>query len=97
MSELGHVRLHAKVEGDVQGVGFRIFVQRKAYELNLTGWVRNLWNGDVEVIAEGLQEDCIKLLGDLRIGPRSARVLNLQIEWLPATGEYANFHTRITV
>jgi acylphosphatase len=90
------VQLHAIVEGDVQGVGFRMFVQRKALDLNLTGWVRNRWNGEVEVLAEGSQEDLNQLLADLRIGPRSSFVVNVHIEWLPASGVYKYFQPRMT-
>ena len=46
-------RLHAIIEGRVQGVGFRYFVEEKAAALGVTGWVRNRWNRSVEVVAEG--------------------------------------------
>lgn len=97
MNESVQGRLHATVEGDVQGVGFRMFVQRKANDHNLTGWVRNLWNGQVEVLAEGSKEDLNQLLGELRIGPRSSFVVNVHVEWLPASGEFKYFQIRMTV
>ncbi len=49
----GKARLHAEVFGEVQGVGFRAFVLRRAMGLGLTGWVRNRFDGSVELIAEG--------------------------------------------
>ena len=54
--------LHSRIEGYVQGVGFRYFVLEKAQDLGLTGWVRNCTNGDVEVLAEGTREQLEKLL-----------------------------------
>jgi acylphosphatase len=63
-------RLHAIVEGHVQGVGFRVFVQTIAITLGLKGWVRNLWDGNVEVTAEGAQVVLEKFLASLIQGPR---------------------------
>lgn len=66
--------LHFLVQGRVQGVGFRWFVQREASELGLRGWVRNTEEGDVEVVASGTVEDLAELRGSLRQGPRGSRV-----------------------
>ncbi|MGB9672761.1 MAG: acylphosphatase [Anaerolineales bacterium] len=90
-------RLHALVEGFVQGVGFRMFVQRQAAQLNLTGWVRNTWDGNVEVVAEGSRDQLEKLLTALKMGPRSAHVTNVKFVWLPANGEFPDFRIRSTV
>ena len=49
--------LHFLIQGRVQGVGFRWFVQREAGELDLRGWVRNTEEGDVEVVAAGEPDD----------------------------------------
>lgn len=89
-------RLHATVEGRVQGVGYRAFVEQNAYALRLKGWVRNRWDGSVEVIAEGERLELEKLLAALYRGPRAANVANVQIEWLPATGEFSQFSVRMT-
>ena len=62
-------RLHAMVEGSVQGVGFRQFVLMTAINLDLTGWVRNTFEGSVEVVAEGRQDILDTLLFALRQGP----------------------------
>ena len=94
MDEPTHARLHAFVEGDVQGVGYRYFVVDNAHSLGLTGWVRNRYDGSVEVLAEGRRSYLEVLLDALRQGPRSARVSNVRIEWLPAEGEFSEFKIR---
>jgi acylphosphatase len=90
-------RLLAVVEGRVQGVGFRYFVLNKAQQLNLTGWVRNTANGDVEVLAEGPQSNLVELMDALRKGPRSAFVTKLNEQWDTPTGEYKRFDVRATL
>jgi len=62
------------VRGRVQGVGFRYFVQRKAVELGLDGWTRNLDDGTVEVYAAGPLERLSDLAAALHVGPRMAEV-----------------------
>jgi acylphosphatase len=89
-------RLHATVEGRVQGVGFRAFVEQSAEMLHLRGWVRNRWDGSVEVTAEGERQDLEKLLAALWRGPRASGVGDVHSEWLPATGEFTHFSVRMT-
>ena len=96
MTEGEKVRLQAIVEGRVQGVGFRGFVVDKANDLELTGWVRNRWDGSVEVVAESNQTTLDKLLGTLRKGPRAAYVTQVKSEWQTATGEFYGFSVRST-
>jgi len=96
MSAERQVRLHAKVEGRVQGVGFRYFVLDNAQPLGITGWARNRWDGTVEVVAEGLREDLEILLGALRRGPRRRTTSGVDFEWLEATGEFTGFRIRRT-
>lgn len=93
MREAGgtHRRLHAVVQGRVQGVGFRYFVSETASHLQLTGICRNLRNGDVEVIAEGEQGALEALEVALKRGPSSSRVDKLHSVWLPPTGEFRVF------
>lgn len=69
------------VEGLVQGVGFRWFVARRAEALGITGWVRNLYSGNVEIEAEGDRSLLEEFIKQVKVGPRSARVTNLKIEW----------------
>ena len=90
------LRLHATVEGLVQGVGFRYFVLETALDLGLTGWVRNRWDGSVEVTAEGSRSGLETLLNALYRGPRNADVRGVQPEWLPASGEFSDFSLKRT-
>lgn len=62
------------VRGRVQGVGFRFFVEREARLLGVTGWVRNVPDGTVEVLASGTHDQHVQLRGRLYQGPRGARV-----------------------
>lgn len=89
-----HQRLHAFVDGTVQGVGFRMFVLDHAQSLGLTGWVRNTLDGRVELVAEGPRTELDTLLAKLRLGPRMAYVTEVQKEWLDATGEFSLFSVR---
>ena len=89
-------RLHAVVEGRVQGVGFRYFVEENAMNLGLKGWVRNRWDGSVEVVAEGPRPAVERLLAALRRGPSASLVTDVQADWLPATGEFKYFQVRST-
>jgi acylphosphatase len=91
-----HARLHAFIDGSVQGVGFRMFVADHAQALGLTGWVRNTYDGRVEVLVEGTGPVLAQLLDKLRIGPRSAFVTEVQSDWEPASGEFKSFVVRPT-
>ena len=84
-------RLHAIVHGDVQGVGFRYFVQRRAQQLNLDGWLRNNDDGTVELVAEGDREALEQLGRALREGPRLARVDRVETRWSEGTGGLDRF------
>jgi acylphosphatase len=66
--------LHFLIQGRVQGVGFRWYVQRAAGLLDLRGWVRNTEEGEVEVVASGAPEELAELRSKLRQGPRGCRV-----------------------
>jgi acylphosphatase len=66
------------VRGRVQGVGFRWYVEREAHTLGVYGWVRNTFDGSVEVLATGTREQLSQLRRKLREGPRAARVDDLE-------------------
>ncbi len=83
--------LHIFVEGRVQGVGFRYFVKEHANQLSLTGWVRNLEDGRVEIMAEGERNNLLRFIDQIRIGPRNAFVSDFSFEWLESTGHYKYF------
>lgn len=84
----------AVAHGLVQGVNFRYFVLRRAEELGVAGYARNLRDGSVEVVAEGDKERLQELLGQLEIGPRSARVKRVDVEWTEFSGSYRDFGIR---
>ena len=84
--ENGGGAIHAHVSGRVQGVGFRYSCRDEARRLGLSGWVRNEWNGDVEVWAEGGGEKLETFLLWLRRGPPGARVDSLDVEKRPGAG-----------
>ncbi|KAL3427198.1 acylphosphatase [Phlyctema vagabunda] len=71
-------RISFLVHGDVQGVSYRYFTQKKAQEYGVTGWVRNTPNSKVEGEAQGDKEALQKLLKDLDDGPRAAHVVKLE-------------------
>lgn len=90
----GKERLEATVKGRVQGVGFRYHVLQLARQLGLTGYVRNRWDGSVEVVAEGERSQLERLLAYLQAGPRSARVTEVQTNWQAASGTFNSFEVR---
>ncbi|NIM07166.1 MAG: acylphosphatase [Armatimonadetes bacterium] len=87
-------RFHAIISGEVQWVGFRAFAEYHAQRLGVTGFVRNLPDGNVEVIAEGEKPALDALLEELHRGPGSARVKHVAISWQTPTGEYHSFYIR---
>ena len=74
------------VTGQVQGVGYRRFVQRQAESLRLSGYTENLSDGRVEVIAEGEKTNLEQLLHWLKKGSTHAVVKTLEVQWAEATG-----------
>lgn len=84
-------RLHATVSGQVQGVSFRFYTMLKAQELGVDGWVRNLPDGRVEVVAEAERAVLDQLLAWLHQGSPSAKVERVDAEWLTASGEFDGF------
>ncbi len=92
MSELS--RIHAFVSGRVQGVGFRYFIEKEAVNRGLSGYARNLYDGRVEIIAEGDRTSLVQFLRVLETGPRMARIDDVDFRWKEHTGEFPDF--RIT-
>ncbi len=92
MSDLASVQV--VVYGRVQGVFFRAFASRQAKELGLTGYVRNLPGGAVEVQAEGERKQLEKLIDNLKVGPPIARVERVVTNWSEHTGSHSDFNTR---
>ena len=71
--------MRVRIEGSVQGVGFRYWTERVASELGLGGWVRNRRDGSVEALFCGPREDVALMLERCRDGPRGARVTSVKI------------------
>jgi acylphosphatase len=90
----GTKRVHAFLSGRVQGVGFRAFTQGAARRLKVVGFVRNLPDGRVEMVAEGPEADVDKLMARVRKGPRSARVEKVGLNTETPTGEFTKFDIR---
>jgi acylphosphatase len=82
---------HYIVKGRVQGVSFRYYTQRAAYRLGVTGTVKNLYNGDVEVYAQGEPTSIMEFEAFLNRGPAPARVLQVIKETFEDNHEYPDF------
>ncbi|MBI5815560.1 MAG: acylphosphatase [Nitrospinae bacterium] len=87
-----NVKANAFVSGLVQGVFFRATTSEEANRIGgLSGWVRNLPDGRVEVMCEGPKEKVERLVAWLWHGPPMARVDNVEVKWGDATGDYQGF------
>jgi len=84
-------RLHVLYSGHVQGVGFRYTVCHIAADYHVTGIVRNLRDGDVELIAEGSEAELVNLLNGVRTSPLGRRITGETITWSAARGEFGKF------
>lgn len=87
-------RLHLNITGRVHGVFYRASAQRKALSLGLTGWVRNVPDGSVEVLAEGDEAALSQLMEWCWQGPTAAAVRDVAPTWEEATGEFSDFQVR---
>ncbi len=75
-------RINVIVTGLVQGVGYRYYTLVQAQQLGLSGWVRNLPDGRVEVVAQGNSVALVQLLEALKSGPNRATVEGAVVDWL---------------
>jgi acylphosphatase len=89
-----HVRAHLFVSGRVQGVFYRADCTQEAKRLGVSGWVRNLDDGRVEVVAEGPRAQVERLIEWCRTGSPMAKVESVEANWEEPTGEFEGF--RIT-
>jgi acylphosphatase len=85
------VRVRVFIGGRVQGVAYRYFAEKYASRLDIAGWVRNLPDGRVEVLAEGPEAGIRTFLARLREGPSLARVDSFEVRKEAATGEFREF------
>jgi acylphosphatase len=79
------------VSGRVQGVGFRYFVQDAAAREGVTGYVRNLPDGQVEALVEGEADAVTRVERAIRSGPGGARVEHVEVDLLEPSGTYRSF------
>ena len=91
------IRAHLIIKGRVQGVGYRANVRRLANKLRLEGFVRNLRNGDVELLVEGSEEDVDRVIQWCHRGPTRAFVSKVIVEKSKATREFMGFAVRSTL
>jgi acylphosphatase len=89
--------VHARrflIRGRVQGVGFRWFVEREAFLLQIAGWVRNNSDGTVEVLAQGTRDQLAGLHSRLREGPRAARIDDVEVSEAQPVAGLTSFQIR---
>lgn len=88
------LRMRATVSGRVQGVGFRYFTALAAHKLNVTGWVRNLRDGSVQVEAQGSQQALFAMYEKLCEGPEWSRVSHVDVTNIPISQGERTFHVK---
>lgn len=84
--------IHCVVSGRVQMVMFRDFVKRKARALGLTGWVKNLDDNTVEVLAQGEKKTLEQLIARMRRGSLLSNVEDVRVEWRSPKQSFEDFH-----
>ena len=85
------IRVHIWVKGRVQAVGFRAYVEYKALQIGVLGWVRNIGQDTVETVAEGTRIQIDEFIEMVKQGPRASRVDEARIEYEPLTGQLSGF------
>ena len=90
------IRAHVIISGRVQGVYFRGHIKDNAQSMGVSGWVRNLTNGNVEAVFEGETEDVRRMVTWCHKGPAAARVDDVKTEWHSPTMELSGFELRRT-
>lgn len=84
-------RVHIWINGMVQGVFFRRSSVNKAIELGVQGWVRNLYDGRVEIVSEGTEEQLERLIDWCKKGPPGAYVEGVEVKWEVYSDEFKTF------
>ena len=88
------IRAQALYGGRVQGVGFRFIAQRYANEVGVTGYVRNLWNSRVEIVAEGNKEEIEAFLKRIKTGSLAHYIEDIEVSFTPAKEEFKGFNIK---
>ncbi len=88
------VRAHVLVKGRVQGVLFRYATRDEANLRGVKGWVRNLEDGQVEAVFEGVKEKVDEMIEFCHYGPPAAKVSSVEVTWEEYTGKFKGFSIR---
>jgi len=88
------LRAHLFISGRVQGVSYRWFTRDIAYELKLTGWVKNLPDTRVEAVFEGDKESIEKAITICRQGPSGSLVRDVEVIWEEQFEDFGDFEIR---
>ncbi|GEM_PF-62992 len=89
--KMDNVRIHLIIKGRVQGVFFRDSTRQVARSLGVTGWVKNRWDGTVEVVSEGPEDKVRELIKWCHKGPPAARVDGVDVKKEEFLGEFDSF------
>jgi acylphosphatase len=87
-------QVHVFYSGRVQGVGFRITAEETAHQLGVVGWVKNLRDGRVELVAESEEATLQRFLDELRAGPMKNFIRQVDLSWSPASEMFDEFEIR---
>jgi acylphosphatase len=87
------ISAHLFISGRVQGVCYRLYAEKEALEKRLTGWVRNLPDGRVEVLLEGEKQAVEEMIAWCRQGPEAAKVTDVEVSFEPYHGNFKDFRT----
>lgn len=82
---------HIFVIGFVQGVGFRRYIKKKAQALGLKGWIKNLPDGRVEILAQGSKEDIAKLVKIAEKGNLFSFIKGVVVDWQKDEENFSDF------
>ena len=85
------VKIKMTVKGMVQGVGFRYYCYRTALQLGINGYAKNLYNGDVEIEAEGGVSEMNEFIKQVQIGPKFSKINSTSVIRMPFEGNYKEF------
>ena len=86
--------LHVLYSGQVQGVGFRFTAEESAKRLGVVGWIKNLRDGRVELVAEGEEKALEQFIKDIRTGPMRNFIKDVEITWSASTDDFEDFEIR---
>ncbi len=88
-------RVAIGVFGRVQGVGFRYYTRQRAESYGLSGWVRNKYDGSVQIEAQGRSSDLERFVAEIKRGPSVGYVDDVQVKQIPVNEEDVDFQVRL--